>query len=72
MSRVNAVMGSGYESLGRYLDVSFANLMAFLIGTGLVVTTLWLREIVWAASRRRTLSGWWTFVVAAALEGARP
>ena len=39
-------MGTGYESVGRYLHLSFANLFAFLIGVGLPITTVWLRQIV--------------------------
>ena len=41
-----AGMGTGYESIGRYFHLSFANLFAFLIGVGLPITTLWLRQIV--------------------------
>ena len=39
-------MGTGYESVGRYFHLSFANLFAFLIGVGLPITTVWLRQIV--------------------------
>ncbi|RKU22268.1 hypothetical protein C6500_04420 [Candidatus Poribacteria bacterium] len=39
-------MGTGYESIERYFHLSFANLFAFLIGVGLPITTVWLREIV--------------------------
>ena len=39
-------MGTGYESIERYFHLSFANLFAFLIGVGLPITTLWLRELV--------------------------
>ena len=46
-------MGTGYESLGRYLHVSIANLFAFLIGVGIPLTTLWLHEIT-AEFRRIT------------------
>ena len=38
-------MGTGYESLGRYLNISIANLFAFLIGVGVPLTTVWLHEI---------------------------
>ena len=50
-------MGTGYESLSRYLHLSFANLFAFLIGVGLPITTVWLRQVVSAiaAWRRETL-----------------
>ena len=39
-------MGTGYESVGRYFHLSFANLFAFLIGVGFPITTVWLRELV--------------------------
>lgn len=39
-------MGTGYESVSRYFHLSFANLFAFLIGVGLPITTVWLRQIV--------------------------
>ena len=39
-------MGTGYESIARYFHLSFANLFAFLIGVGLPITTVWLRQIV--------------------------
>ncbi len=39
-------MGTGYESIGRYFHLSFANLFAFLIGVGFPITLIWLREIV--------------------------
>ena len=41
-----AGMGSGYESIGRYFHLSFANLFAFLIGVGFPITTVWLRQLV--------------------------
>ena len=41
-----AGMGTGYESIGRYFHLSFANLFAFLIGVGLPITAVWLRQIV--------------------------
>ena len=39
-------MGTGYESVGRYFHLSFANLFAFLIGVGLPITTVYLRQLV--------------------------
>ena len=39
-------MGTGYESIDRYLHLSFANLFAFLIGLGIPITTVWLRQMV--------------------------
>ena len=41
-----AGMGTGYESIGRYFHLSFANLFAFLIGVGLPITTVYLRQLV--------------------------
>ena len=41
-------MGSGYESIERYLHLSFANLFAFLIGVGFPITTVYLRQLVTA------------------------
>ena len=41
-----AGMGTGYESVGRYFHLSFANLFAFLIGVGVPITTVYLRQIV--------------------------
>jgi hypothetical protein len=49
------MVGTGYESLGRYLNLSVANLAAFLIGVGIPLTTAWLRETL--AVVRRRLSG---------------
>ncbi len=46
-------MGTGYESIGRYFHLSFANLFAFLIGVGLPITTVWLREVVAALKEWR-------------------
>jgi asparagine N-glycosylation enzyme membrane subunit Stt3 len=37
-------MGSGLESVGRYLYLSCANFAAFFIAVGLPITVLWLRE----------------------------
>ena len=39
-------MGTGYENLGRYFNISIANLFAFLIGVGIPLTTIWLHEII--------------------------
>lgn len=41
-----AGMGTGFESIDRYFHLSFANLFAFLIGVGIPITTVWLRQIV--------------------------
>ena len=40
-----AGMGTGYESVSRYFHLSFANLFAFLIGVGLPITVVWLRQV---------------------------
>ena len=39
-------MGSGFESIDRYFHLSIANLFAFLIGVGIPITTVWLRQLV--------------------------
>ncbi len=39
-------MGTGYESIDLYFHLSFANLSAFLIGVGIPITTVWLRQLV--------------------------
>ena len=41
-----AALGTGYETLGRYFHLSVGNLFAFLIGVGIPMTTVWLRQIV--------------------------
>ena len=46
-------MGTGYESIERYFHLSFANLFAFLIGVGLPITVVWLREVVVAVREWR-------------------
>ena len=39
-------LGTGYETVGLYLHLSVGNLFAFLIGVGIPMTTVWLRQIV--------------------------
>ena len=41
-----ATLGTGYETIGRYLHLSVGNLFAFLIGVGIPMTTVWFRQIV--------------------------
>ena len=41
-----ASMGTGYETIDEYFHLSFANLFAFLIGVGIPITTVWLRQLV--------------------------
>ncbi len=41
-----AVLGTGYETMGLYLHLSLGNLFAFLIGIGIPMTTVWLRQVV--------------------------
>ena len=41
-----AALGTGYETIGRYLHLSVGNLFAFLIGVGIPMTTVWLRQVV--------------------------
>ena len=46
------MMGTGHESFTRYLNLSVANLLVFLIGVGVPLTTCWLRELAVVAGRR--------------------
>ena len=39
-------MGSGFETIDRYLHLSFANLFAFLIGVGIPITVVWIRQLI--------------------------
>ena len=41
-----ARLGTGYETIGLYLHLSIGNLSAFLIGVGIPMTTVWLRQVV--------------------------
>ncbi len=41
-----AALGTGYETMGLYLNLSVGNLFAFLIGVGIPMTTVWLRQVV--------------------------
>lgn len=41
-----ARLGTGYETIGLYLHLSVGNLFAFLIGVGIPITTVWLRQVV--------------------------
>ena len=43
-----ASMGTGYDSIGEFFHLSFANLFAFLIGVGIPITAVWLRQLVTA------------------------
>ena len=43
-----AALGTGYETIGQYFHLSIGNLFAFLIGVGVPMTTVWLRQIVGA------------------------
>ena len=49
----SARLGTGYETIELYLHLSVGNLFAFLIGIGIPMTTVWLRQVV------RTLRGGW-------------
>lgn len=42
----SARLGTGYETIGLYLHLSVGNLFAFLIGIGVPMTTVWLRQVV--------------------------
>ena len=39
-------LGTGYETVGLYLHLSVGNLFAFLIGIGIPMTTVWVRQVV--------------------------
>ena len=49
----SARLGTGYETIELYLHLSVGNLFAFLIGIGIPMTTVWLRQIM------RTIRGGW-------------
>ncbi len=49
-----AGMGTGYETIGRYFHLSVANLFAFLIGVGIPLTTVWIRQLVRAIRHARS------------------
>ena len=42
----SARLGTGYETLELYLHLSVGNLFAFLIGIGVPMTTVWLRQVM--------------------------
>ena len=42
----SARLGTGYETIELYLYLSVGNLFAFLIGIGIPMTTVWLRQIM--------------------------
>ena len=46
------LMGTGYESITRYFHVSIANLFAFLIGIGIPITIVWMKQIPGMFRRR--------------------
>ena len=46
-------LGTGYETIGRYFHLSVGNLFAFLIGIGIPMTTVWLRQVVLTIQDRR-------------------
>ncbi len=48
-----AALGTGYETIGRYFHLSVGNLFAFLIGVGIPMTTVWLRQVVLTIQDRR-------------------
>ena len=47
-----AVIGTGHESITRYFHVSIANMFAFLIGIGIPLMIVWLRQIPQMFRRR--------------------
>src|SRR6266571_4423122 len=46
MAHDRAMMGTGHESVGRYLNISVANLAAFLVFLGIPQAVAWLREVM--------------------------
>jgi hypothetical protein len=57
MAHDREMVGTGYESLGHYLNLSFANLLAFLFCAGVPLTTAWGREVAAAWRRRLAATG---------------
>ena len=49
-----AALGTGYETIGLYVHLSIANLFALLIGIGMPMTTVWLRQVVRAIRDARS------------------
>ena len=47
------LVGTGHATLGQYLQVSGANLTAFLVGIGLPLVVVWLRQVRIAVARAR-------------------
>lgn len=60
------MMGTGYETLGRYLNITLGNLTAFLIGVGLPSTLLWSRALTDVGRKKLATSGG-LFVAAGAI-----
>ena len=60
------MMGTGYETVGRYLNITVGNLTAFLIGVGLPSTLLWGRALT-RAGRKDLAAPGRLFVTAGAL-----
>ena len=50
-------MGSGYESLERFLQIGACNLLAFLLAAGIPLTVLWLSELRGALRSRPAGAG---------------
>jgi dolichyl-phosphate-mannose-protein mannosyltransferase len=49
----NELVGTGHATLDQYLQVSGANLVAFLVGIGLPLVVVWLRQVRLAVARAR-------------------
>jgi hypothetical protein len=45
-------MGTGYESIERFLQIGLCNLLAFLLAAGIPLTVLWLSELRHAVAAR--------------------
>jgi 4-amino-4-deoxy-L-arabinose transferase-like glycosyltransferase len=55
MRHDRSMMGTGYETLGRYFGIAVANLVAFLIGIGVASAVLWLRALAAGARMGRAV-----------------
>lgn len=49
IAKDEGLMGTGYESVSRYLFISVANIFAFFICVGVPTTTLWVKEVISSA-----------------------
>jgi hypothetical protein len=61
--RNRGVMGTGLETWARYWDISFSNFFAFVIGVGMVGTTLCVRQFGRAIGRGFKAGDWDLFAL---------